>query len=182
MITIRRNLAVYVLTVFALMFGAMSTAHAASAEEINSKSRLALQQLYKTNPTARAISKHAKAVLVFPSIVKAGLIVGGAYGEGALYRGSHVAGYYNSVTASWGLQAGAESYGYVLFLMNDKAVQYLSRTDGWEIGVGPTVNEGVARNLSTTTLHDDVYAFIFDQKGLMASLSIEGSKITKLKR
>ena len=94
-------------------------------------------------------------------------------------------GYYNSVSASWGWQAGAESYGYVVFLMSDKAVKYLDKSKGWEFGVGPTVvavNEGIAKNLSTSTLKDDAYAFIFDQSGLMASLSIEGTKISRIKR
>lgn len=84
-------------------------AKAESAEEIRAKASRSLQTLYRTNPTAHNISRHAKAVLVFPSIVKAGLIFGGAYGEGALYKGGKVVSYYNSVTASWGLQAGAES-------------------------------------------------------------------------
>lgn len=170
----------------ALSIGSFSgSAKAESAEEIRAKASRSLQTLYRTNPTAHNISKHAKAVLVFPSIVKAGLVFGGAYGEGALYKGSHAVAYYNSVTASWGLQAGAESYGYAVFLMSDKAVKYLDRTDGWEIGVGPSVvvvNEGVAKNLSTSTLKDDAYAFIFNQQGLMASLSIEGTKITRIKR
>lgn len=124
-------------------------------------------------------------MLVFPNIVKAGLIFGGAYGEGVLLKGSTVAGYYNSVSASWGLQAGAQSYGYAVFLMSAKALEYLDRTDGWELGVGPSVivvNEGVAKNLSTSTLKEDAYAFIFDQQGLMASLSIEGTKVTRIKR
>ena len=93
--------------------------------------------------------------------------------------------YYNSVAASWGWQAGAESYGYVVFLMSDKAVKYIHESHGWEIGVGPTVvavNEGVAKNLSTTTLKGDAYSFIFNQQGLMASLSIEGTKISRIKR
>jgi lipid-binding SYLF domain-containing protein len=96
-----------------------------------------------------------------------------------------VSGYYNSVSASWGLQAGAQSYGYVVFLMSDKAVKYLHKTKGWEIGVGPTVvvvDEGVAKNLSSSTLKDDAYAFIFDQQGLMAGISIEGTKISPIKR
>jgi lipid-binding SYLF domain-containing protein len=121
--------------------------------------------------------------LIFPNIVKAGLIFGGAYGEGVLKQDSVVDGYYNSVTASWGLQAGAQSYGYVVFLMNDKAVKYIHETHGWEVGVGPTVvvvNEGVAKNLSSTSLKDDAYAFIFDQQGLMASVSIEGTKISHI--
>ena len=98
-------------------------------------------------------------------------------------RDGHTVGYYNSVAASWGWQAGAESYGYVVFLMNENAVQYLEKSKGWEIGVGPTVvavNEGVAKNLSSSTLKDDAYAFIFDQQGLMASLSIEGTKISPI--
>ena len=103
---------------------------------------------------------------------------GGSYGEGVLFRDSKAAGYYNSVGGSWGLQVGAQSYGYALFLMTDKAVDYLRQTKGWEIGVGPTVvvvDEGVARNLSTSTLKDDAYAFIFDQQGLMGMLSDLGS-------
>ena len=162
-----------------------SHAVAATAEDLNKNAAQALQALYKTNPAAESISKKAKAILVFPNIVKAGLIFGGAYGEGVLTKGSEFAGYYNSVSASWGWQAGAESYSYVVFLMSDKAVKYLDKTKGWEIGVGPTVvvvNEGVAKNLSSSTLKDDAYAFIFDQQGLMASLSIEGTKISRIKR
>ena len=158
-------------------------AQAASASDISRDSRAALDQLYRNNPTAAAIGGHARAILIFPKIVKAGLVVGGAFGEGELLKGRAVEGYYNSVTGSWGLQAGAQSYGYVVFLMTPKAVEYVHRTQGWEIGVGPTVvvvNEGVARNLSTSTLKDDAYAFVFDQKGLMAGVSLEGSKISRI--
>ena len=166
--------------------GAISSrANAATAEDLNKDAAQALQTLYKASPVAADISKKARAVLVFPKIIKAGLVFGGSYGEGVLTKGSHVAGYYNSVSASWGWQAGAQSYGYVVFLMNDKAMKYLDESKGWEIGVGPTVvvvNEGVAKNLSSSTLKDDAYAFIFDQQGLMASLSIEGTKISRIKR
>jgi len=158
---------------------------AATAEDLNRDADHALQMLYRTNSAAAAVGKQARAVLVFPNIVKAGLIFGGAYGEGVLMRGGRAVDYYNSFSGSWGLQAGVQSYGYALFLMNDKAVDYLNKTQGWEIGVGPTVvvvNEGVAKNLSSTTLKDDSYAFIFDQKGLMAGVSIEGTKISHIKR
>ena len=158
---------------------------AATAEDLNKDAATALELLYQTNPGAAAIGETAKAILVFPNVVKAGLVFGGSYGEGVLMKGSEVAGYYNSVSASWGWQAGAQSYSYVVFLMNDKAVSYLDKSEGWEIGVGPTVvavDAGVAKNLSSTTLKDDAYAFIFDQQGLMASLSIEGTKITPIKR
>jgi lipid-binding SYLF domain-containing protein len=170
-------------TTFAL--GAVgSQANATPEEELNKNAAAALQTLYKTNPAAQSISKSAKAVLVFPRIIKAGLVFGGAYGEGVLTKNSHFVGYYNSVSASWGWQAGAESYGYVVFLMNDKALKYLNESKGWEIGTGPSVvvvNEGVAKNLTSTTLQNDAYAFIFDQQGLMASLSIEGTKISRIK-
>ncbi len=158
---------------------------AKSVEDLNHDAEQALQALTSTNPLAASIEKQAKAILIFPNIVKAGLIFGGAYGEGVLKEDNKIDSYYNSVTASFGFQAGAESYGYVVFLLSDKAVTYLHESEGWEIGVGPSVvvvNEGVAKNLSTTTLKEDAYAFIFDQQGLMASLSIEGTKISRIKR
>ena len=122
---------------------------------------------------------------MFPKVIKAGFVFGGSYGEGLLKQGPKIVNYYNSVSGSWGLQAGAQSYGYVVFLMNNKAVDYINESQGWEIGVGPTVvivNEGIAKNLSTSTLKDDAYAFIFDQQGLMAGVSIEGTKISQIKR
>ena len=165
--------------------GTFATANAATADDLNKDASQAVQLLSKTNPVAAQISKQARAVLVFPSVVKAGLIFGGSYGEGVLKRGATVIDYYNSVSGSWGLQAGAQSYSYVVFLMSDTAMDYIGRSQGWEIGVGPTVvlvNEGVAKNLSTSTLKDDAYAFIFDQEGLMAALTIEGTKISKIRR
>ncbi|MEA1051924.1 lipid-binding SYLF domain-containing protein [Lamprobacter modestohalophilus] len=167
------------------LFAMSGQSFAATAEDLDRDAAKALQLLYETNPSTVEIGKNAKAILIFPSVVKAGLVFGGSYGEGVLMKGDKVAGYYNSVSASWGWQAGAQSYSYVVFLMNDKALSYLDSSEGWEIGVGPTVvvvDEGVAKNLSSTSLKDDAYAFIFDQKGLMASLSIEGTKITPIKR
>jgi len=102
-----------------------------------------------------------------------------------MFSGPKVDGYYNSVTGSWGLQAGAQSYAYAVFLMTDKAVNYVRETKGWEVGVGPTVvlvDQGISKNLSTSTLKDDAYAFVFDQQGLMAGVSIEGTKISLIKR
>ncbi len=160
-----------------------NVAQAASAEDLNNDARQALDNLYRTSPSAVALSKNARAILVFPNIVKAGLIFGGSFGEGVLLKSGAANGYFNSFSASWGLQAGAESYGYAVFLMSNKAVSYLGRSDGWEIGTGPTVvvvDEGVAKNLTTSTLKSDAYAFIFNQQGLMAGLTIEGTKITRI--
>jgi lipid-binding SYLF domain-containing protein len=168
-----------------LSLGLATVANAATAQDLDRDSQQTLQKLYTTHPTAEGLSKHAKAILVFPNIVKAGLVFGGSYGEGELLEGSKVEGYYNSVGASWGLQAGAQSYGYVVFLMSDKAVKYVHQTHGWELGVGPTVvvvDEGVAKNLSTSTLKNDAYAFILSQQGLMAGVSIEGTKISHIKQ
>jgi lipid-binding SYLF domain-containing protein len=167
------------------MLGTSGMVFAASAEDLNKDSEQALSNLTKSNPLAAKLNGKAKAVLIFPNIVKAGLVFGGAYGEGVLKSGSKVDGYYNSVSGSWGFQAGAQSYGYVVFLMTDKALNQLRDSHGWELGVGPTVvvvDEGVAKNLSTSTLQDDAYAFIFNQQGLMAGVSIEGTKVSKIMR
>ena len=182
----RRNILTLMLATAAIVsMSVMNQANAATAEDLDRDSMQALQTLYKTEPVAKTLSHTAKAVLVFPNIVKAGLVFGGSYGEGVLLEGSKVVDYYNSVTGSWGLQAGAQSYGYAVFLMTDNAVKYLKESKGWEIGVGPTVvvvDEGVAKNLSTSSLKDDAYAFIFSQQGLMAGISIEGTKISKIDR
>ena len=171
--------------VSALTLFAAQVAHAATADDLTRDAQEALQRLYTTNAAAKAIGPSARAILVFPNIVKAGLVFGGAYGEGVLLKKGRAVNFYNSVSGSWGLQAGAQSYSYVVFLMTPKAVDYLEETHGWEIGVGPTVvvvDEGVAKNLSTTTLKDDAYAFIFGQQGLMAGVTIEGTKVSLIKR
>ena len=186
MYNLRRNFLTLVFAAASIVsMSVMNQASAATAEDLDKDSRQALQTLYQTEPVAETLSRTAKAVLVFPNIIKAGLVFGGSYGEGELIEGSKVVDYYNSVTGSWGLQAGAQSYGYAVFLMTDKAIQYVKDTKGWEIGVGPTVvvvDEGVAKNLSTSSLKDDAYAFIFSQQGLMAGVSIEGTKISKINR
>lgn len=177
-----RKLLVVAVATFSL-FAISSLSSAATVDDLNKEAAQALQTLYKLNPFAETISKNANEILVFPNVIKAGLIFGGSYGEGVLMKGAHVEGYYNTVSGSWGWQVGAQSYAYVVFLMNDKVKNYLEKSDGWSIGVGPTVvvvDEGIAKNLSSTTLRDDAYAFIFDQQGLMAGLSIEGTKITRI--
>jgi lipid-binding SYLF domain-containing protein len=169
----------------ALAMVALSIGPAFAGNAFEDDANAALQKLYDSTPAAKMIGEKAKAVLVFPNIVKAGFIVGGQYGEGVLLENGKLVAHYNSVAASYGLQAGVQAFGYALFLMNDKALGYLDKSDGWELGVGPTiviVDAGKAKSLTTLTLKDDVYAFIFDQKGLMAGLGLQGSKITKLEK
>ena len=181
----RRILAVSLAAVSLAPAVTPTVARAASAEDLDRQSHEALEALYRSHPSAEKLSHEAKGVLIFPNIVKAGLVFGGSYGEGELLEHGHVAGYFNSVTGSWGLQAGAQSYGYAVFLMTQRAIHYIHNTHGWEIGVGPTVvvvDEGAAKNLSTSTLKDDAYAFIFNQQGLMGGVSIEGTKISHIKQ
>jgi lipid-binding SYLF domain-containing protein len=142
-----------------------------------------LRKLIAGSPVARELNEKAIAVLVFPKIVKVGFILGGAYGEGVLRQGVQTVGYYNSAAASYGLQAGAQWFGYALFFMNAGALKYLDDSKGFEIGIGPSVvvvDQGLARKFSSTTLTQDIYAVIFGQKGFMAGIGLEGSKITKI--
>src|SRR5260221_11729700 len=125
------------LAAFATMSSHGTAQAASTADDLNRDADQALRTLYRTNPIAADIAKQSRAVLVFPNIVKAGLIFGGAYGEGVLKVGQAVDGYYNSITASFGLQAGGQSYGYVVFLMNDRAVNYIHKSYGWELGTDP---------------------------------------------
>ena len=110
---------------------------AASAAEINRDAEAAVARLVAAVPSARELAQKAKAVLVFPSIVKAGFMFGAQYGDGALRRQGKTVGYYNTVAASYGLQAGVQSFGYALLFMNDAALAQLDKTGGFELGVGP---------------------------------------------
>lgn len=166
-----------------LMMSALP-AVADTAAELDRDVESAYLKLMDRSPTAKELARVAKGVLIFPDIVKAGLVVGGQYGKGALRVRGKTVGYYSTAAASFGLQAGAQSFGYAMFFMTDAALQYLADSDGWEVGVGPTivvVDDGMARSLSTSTAKEDVYVFFFDQKGLMAGVGVQGSKISKLK-
>ena len=159
------------------------TATADTAAEIDRDVENAIQKLYARSAAAKELSTVAKAILVFPKIVKGGLIIGGQYGEGALRIGGKTQGYYSTAAASYGLQAGVQSFGYAMFFMTDEALAYLKKSKGWEVGVGPSfvvVDEGMASSLTTTTAKEGIYVFFFDQKGLMAGLGIQGSKIKEI--
>lgn len=158
---------------------------AASAAAIDRDASATLAKLYAAIPEARALERRSTAILVFPAIVKAGFLFGAQYGEGVLRRRGKTIAHYNSVAASYGYQAGLQAFGYALFFMRDSALQTLDQTEGFEVGVGPSVvvlDAGTAKSLSTTTMQSDVYAFIFDQRGLMAGVGIQGSKISRIER
>lgn len=168
--------------VFALLLAPAAT-FAADRTALERDARNAYNKLVARVPAAKALSKEADAVLVFPKITKAGLVVGGQYGDGVLFRGDKIVGYYNTSGASYGFQAGAQQFGYAMFLMNEKAVHALTKNEGFEVGVGPSVvvvDQGMGKTMTTTTATEDIYAFIFSQKGLMAGVGIQGNKITKI--
>jgi lipid-binding SYLF domain-containing protein len=162
---------------------ALPPANAMTAAEIDRELQKALSDLYAHSETARDFGAAAKGILVFPDVYKAGFLVGGAFGDGALLKNGRTAGYYRTIEASYGLQIGAQAFGYVLFFMQDSALEYLDKSEGWEIGVGPSlviVDKGFAGSMTTTTAKDAIYAFFFDQKGIMGGLRLKGSKITQI--
>ena len=167
----------------AITLAANAPSWAASASQIDREASQSLSMLYKNQPGAKALADKAVAVLVFPSIVKGGFIIAGQFGDGVLRKNGKSVAYYRSLAASYGFQAGAQAFGYVLFFMDDASVRYLDNSDGWEVGTGPSLvvlDAGFGKNFTTTTLQKGVYAFIFDQKGLMGGVGIQGSKITKI--
>lgn len=180
---VRRGLLAGLVALATTVLASGGQADAASARQIDQQVDQALNTLYATQPRARDLGRRAKAILVFPKILKAGFLVGGQGGEGALRAGGRTVGYYNIGAASFGLQAGAQSFSYVLFFMNDAALKYLENSHGWSIGSGPSVvvmDKAAAASMTSTTLTKDVYAFPFGQRGLMAGLGLEGSKISEI--
>jgi len=157
-------------------------AEAQTARQLRIRSEKALHKLYNTNPGARAIGDKATAVLVFPSVLKAGFIGGAQTGNGVLFKNGKVQGYYNSSAISYGLQAGIQEFSYALFFLDDHSLHYLNRSGGFELGGAPSLvvaNEGFSTAMSTTTLQSGIYVFFFGQKGLMAGLGVQGTKITQ---
>ncbi|MFX1761271.1 YSC84-related protein [Paraburkholderia sp. A1RI-2L] len=161
-----------------------AVSEASSRAQLEQSARQALHTLYETTPGARALGSKSAGILVFPQVLKAGLLVGGSSGNGVLFSAEgKVLGYYNSSAVSWGLQAGAQNFSEAMFMMTRESMQYLDSSDGWSVGVGPSVvvaDSGMAKDLTTTTGRSDIYAFIYGQSGLMAGLGVQGQKITRL--
>jgi lipid-binding SYLF domain-containing protein len=160
-----------------------AAAAAPTARELSANGAAALRQLYATTPEAKALGVKARAVLVFPRIVRAGFMIGGQTGQGVLLRGGRPVGYYKLNAAAYGLQAGAQTFSYAIFFLSEDALSHLQSSDGWAVGSAPTlvaVDKGRARVMNSTTLTQDLYVVVFGQRGLMAGLGLEGSKITQI--
>lgn len=166
--------------------GPLTEAHSAhaSATQITRDARRALASLYEQNTLARTMGRQAVAVLVFPSVTRAGLIWGGQIGQGALFdRNQCVRDFFQTTSVSWGKQIGVQQFGYALLFMDNEALRNLDRMGGWEVGGSPSlvvVDQGMAGALTTTTLNRGIYAFFFDQRGLMAGLGLKGTRITRI--
>ena len=162
-----------------------SMALAKSAQEINIGVDVALEQFKKEVKGGEEFLKGAKGVLVMPEVVKAGFVIGGAYGEGALRIGGKTVDYYSTASASWGFLAGAQSMRVILVFMQEDALKKFRESQGWEAGVDGSValiTLGTGGSIDTTTIKDPIVGFVFGNKGLMADLSLTGSKYTKIVR
>ena len=160
-------------------------ANAASKEELDAHARQSIQDLYRANVKARDLASKAAGILVFPSVVKAGFFFGGEYGEGALEVGGSPVSYYNIVSASFGLQAGVQDESVALMFMTPEALSKFRASHGWKAGVGGSlavVTLGAGGEVDSETLQKPVVAFVFNNRGLMANLTLEGSKISKIAR
>jgi lipid-binding SYLF domain-containing protein len=162
---------------------AASSVQADPRSELTAKAITSLHQLEASEPRSRFFAHHAKAVLVFPSVLKAGFVFGGETGDGVLLVDGHPVGYYNLSGGSWGLQIGGQDFAYALFFMTDSSLDYLKKSDGFAAGTGPSivvVNKGAGAEADTTTITNDVYAFPYNQTGLMADLTLQGTKISRI--
>ena len=173
-----------ILVTLAACQSAPTSYKSSKAYAIDREAKASLNKLLQSNKDARNLKKNAVAILVFPTIYKAGFIVGAQYGNGALINPKgRTIGYYNSFAASYGFQAGLQGFGYAVFFMDKDSLSYLDKSGGWELGVGPSlviVDKGFGKVVSSTTLRKGVYAFVFNQKGVMAGAGIQGTKVTKI--
>ncbi|MFP6562801.1 twin-arginine translocation pathway signal protein [Paraburkholderia sp. B3] len=184
---LRGLLLISLLSLFAVCSNAVpsvSSSSPGSRGQLVSEARASLNSLYASSPKAKKLAENATAILVFPAVLKGGLIVGASGGNGVLFRpNGTVLGYYNVTSLSYGLQAGAQNFSEAMFLMKPTVLRYLNSTEGLSVGSGPSVailDEGIGKDMSSTTLRSDIYAVVFGQRGLMAGIGIQGQKISRL--
>jgi len=178
---------VILLLVGALIAGSLvpAVSRAATAREIDVSVDVALERFTKEVQGSKELLSIAKGVLVFPSVYKAGFLVGGEYGEGALRIGGKTVDYYSTAAASLGLQLGAQAKTIILVFIRQDALSRFRSSEGWKVGVDGSVallNVGVGGAIDTETIKDPIVGFVFGQKGLMYNLTLEGAKITRIQK
>ena len=162
-----------------------SVAHAASGPEIDAEVNETLRRFFREVGSSRELADKAVAMLVFPTVVKAGFAIGGEYGEGALRVRGRSIGYYNMVSASIGFQIGVQARSIILMFMTERALDGFRYSEGWEIGVDGSValiTLGVGGTIDTHNMRDPVIGFVFGSRGLMYNLTLEGAKISRIHR
>ena len=160
-------------------------AYACTAQEIDTSVDVTLERFYKQVEGAREFAGVAKGMRALPNVKKAGFIVGGEYGEGALRVGGKTVDYYNVAGASFGLQIGAQSKDIIIVFMTKEALDQFRAGEGWEAGVDGNIalmKVGGGERVDSTTVKDPIVAFVFDVKGLMADTSLKGAKLTKVNK
>lgn len=168
-----------------LMLVLSSSVLAASKEAIDADVQSVLADFYHLSPGNRELAEKASGVLVFPSVVKAGFVVGAQYGEGALRVNGETVDYYSTASASIGIQLGAQERAEIILFMDKDTLEKFRKSDGWNAGVDGSiavVDTGGGKGLSTESIKDPIIAFILLNRGLMANFSFEGSKFTKINR
>jgi lipid-binding SYLF domain-containing protein len=184
MTTHRKMLSIVLFAAFALL-GGSGPGKAGSAGEINDEVNATLDRLYRHIPGTHEIGARAFGILVFPTILKAGMGIGGEYGEGALRVGGRTAGYYNSIAASIGFQLGAQVRSVIIMFMTPDALAGFRHVDGWKVGVDGSVaiiTVGAGGSIDSEKVTSPVIGFILDPQGLMYNLTLEGSKISRISR
>ena len=156
---------------------------AAKKKVLDARIDEAIEEFYENTSAGEKLAKDAEAMLVFPNVHKAGIGVGGEYGEGALIINGKKVAYYSTASASIGFQLGVQSRKQVILFLEKDALNSFRNSDGWEVGVDGSVaiaNIGAGGEIDTKTLNEPVVGFVFGNKGLMYNLSLEGSKMTKI--
>jgi len=184
-----RSFLTIILTLTAVFFTCFPcfafTARAASAVEIDAKANAALESFFETAPAGKELAERAAGILIFPSVVKAGMVVGGEYGEGVLRIGGYSAGYYSTASVSAGIQVGIQSKSIFIMFMASSALDKFRSSRGWEVGVDGSValvTIGTGGSIDTTTIQEPIIGFVSGQKGLMFNVTLEGTKLTKIVR
>jgi lipid-binding SYLF domain-containing protein len=173
------------LVMLAMICTFSSAAMAKTGEEIDKEADMTLQRFYKEVNGGKEIAQQAKALLIMSNVTKAGFVLGGTYGQGALRVGGKSTGYYNLIGGSYGFTFGAQQMDIILVFMTQEALNDFVNIDGWEVGVTGNVafiDVGGGKRLDTTSLKDPVVAFVFNPEGLMVDASLKGAKFTKLNK
>jgi lipid-binding SYLF domain-containing protein len=183
MICRTRAVSLALLSMFAIIGSAPST-QARSGARIDADIHATLREFFWQVRGSRELVAKSAAVLVFPSVIKAGMGIGGEYGEGALLVRGRTVGYYNTISASIGFQLGAQARSVIIVFMTPEALAGFRRVDGWKVGVDGSIaliTVGVGGSIDTTRIANPIVGFIFDGKGLMYNLTLEGSKISRIR-